>query len=169
MALWTHYNPDDFKDNSYELIPEGNYRVRIDKVEETVTHSSNKDMLKLTLSVSGYNSKLWGYIVLDDTNEETILRTNRYLNSVFSSFGITSHTMDTREWEGKTGGVKVRHKDDAQGVKRAEVAFFLYAREVDKLPAWQEGKNGTVSTSNINPDMVNVSDNGNPNPFGIPF
>lgn len=152
MAIWI-YDEQDFSEKSYELIPEGVYRVRIDKTEETVTRSTNKNMIKLTLSVSGYDSKLWSYVVLDDSNRETIKKTNQTLGTVFSSFGISDHTMNTSDWEGKVGGVRVRHKKDAQGINRAEVAYFLYAKEVEQLPPWQEGKQGT-----INPDMVNLSE-----------
>ena len=160
MALWTHYNPDDFQEKTFELIPEGVFRVRIDKTEDTVTRNEPvRDMIKLTLSVSGHNSKLWSYIILDDSNEEAIKKTNQALGTLFNSFGIKDNTMATREWEGKVGGAKVRHKKDAQGITRAEIAYFLYAKEVAQLPAWQEGKGGT-----INPEMVDAD-----NPLRIPF
>ena len=51
MADWK-YNPENYNPNGFTLIPEGNYRVRIDTAENKVSRSG-KDMIKLTLSVSG--------------------------------------------------------------------------------------------------------------------
>ena len=161
MAAWAYYDPADFKEKRYELIPEGVYRVRIDKAENTVTRSEPvRDMIKLTLSVSGHNSKLWFYIVLDNSDDNAIKKTNQALGTVFNCFGIDNYTMDIREWEGRVGGARVRHRKDAQGIDRADVAYLLYAKEVALLPAWQEGSNGTINT-----DMVSSTDN----PHHIPF
>ncbi len=150
MAAWI-FNPDNFSEKSYELIPEGVHRVRIEKAEDTVTRSTDKNMIKLTLAVSGYNSKLWSYIVLDDSNSEAVKRTDQILGTVFSSFNIADHTMNLPDWEGKVGGVRVRHKKDAQGIERAEVAYFLYGKEVEKLPDWQESK---FEEEKFNPDPI---------------
>ena len=149
MRRWTHYNPDDFKETTFELIPEGIFRGRIEKAEDTVTHNEPpRNMVKLTISVSVHNNKLWSYIILDDSDDEAIKKTNQTLGTFFNSFGIEDNTMDSREWIGKIGGVRVRHKEDAHGIKRAEVAYFLYAKEIAKLPAWQEGKGSTINPDN---------------------
>ena len=153
MAVWTYYDPDDFNENSYGLIPEGKYRVRIEQAEDRVSQSG-KDMIRLTLEVSGYSSKVWRNIVLDSSNDEAIKRTNHWLGTIFSSFGITQGNMNLDDWKGKVGGAKIRHKKGADGVTRAEISYFLYRKEVDKLPDWQGGSAGGT----INPDMQDFGD-----------
>ena len=51
MADWK-YNPDDYKPDSYTLIPPGEYRVRIEDADERVSQTG-KTMFRLTLKVSG--------------------------------------------------------------------------------------------------------------------
>ena len=149
--LWDKYNPDDFSEDNYGLIPEGRYRVRIDNAEEAVSHKGNS-MIKLTLSVSGYKAKLWSYIVLNGTTPEQIKAINRRLGAIFNSFDIVE------------GGAQVRHTKDMNDNDRAEVQYFLYRKEVNKLPAWQEvGTQGTIE-----PDMVDFGDTAS-NSSGIPF
>lgn len=151
--LWEHYNPDDFSENDYGLIPAGKYRVRIEDAEEATSHSG-KNMIKLTLAVSGYRSKMWSYVVLDATTPEQVKATNRRLGAIFNSFGIPEGNMHLDSWRGCVGGAKIRHSKDANDNDRAEVHYFLYRKEVDKLPAWQE-----VGTEGIiDPDMADFSD-----------
>ena len=69
--LWDKYNPDDYNQNKYPIIPEGTYRVRIEDAEEATSHRGN-NMIKLTLAVSGYTSKLWHYIILNGDTPEDI-------------------------------------------------------------------------------------------------
>ncbi|MBQ4432391.1 MAG: DnaJ domain-containing protein [Synergistaceae bacterium] len=161
--LWEHYNSDDFSENSYSLIPAGRYRVRIEDAEEATSHSG-KNMIKLTLTVSGYRSKLWSYVVLDATTPEQVKATNRRLGSIFNSFGIPEGNMNLDSWRGYVGGAKIRHIKDANDNDRADVHYFLYRKEVDKLPAWQEAATEGI----IDPDMMDFSDE----PIGsseIPF
>ena len=160
--LWD-YNPDDFKEINYGIIPEGKYRVRIEKAEEQTSHNSGKPMIKLTLSVSGYDSKLWKFIVLDATDEESIKKTNQRLGTIFNSFAITPGNMNLSDWEGKSGGAFIRHGKNAQNKERAEIAYFLYRNEVDALPPW-----GNKNNETINPDMMDFSSN-SANPYDIPF
>ena len=162
MVNWT-YNDEDYRENSYALIPEGKHRVRIEKAEEQIARSSGNDMIKLTLSVSGYNSKLWKYIVLDRSDREKEKRTNQWLGSVFNSFSITRGNLDLDTWAGYTGGAMVRHVKDNSGTERAEVYYFLKRTDVDTLPAWSEGAAGRGV---VDPDMVDFGDN---TPDAIPF
>ncbi len=149
--LWDNYNPEDFSENDYALIPEGRYRVRIENAEEATSHSG-KNMIKLTLAVSGYRSKLWSYIVLDATTPEQIKATNRKLGAIFNSFDIVEGNMHISDWRGCVGGAQVKHDKDANGMDRAAIAYFLYRKEVNKLPDWQEA--GTQTQGTFDPDMV---------------
>ena len=155
IVNWT-YNDEDYSENNYALIQEGKHRMRIEKAEEQVARSSGNDMIKLTLSVSGYNSKLWKYIVLNCLTRENEKRTNRWLGSVFNSFSITMGNLDLDMWTGYTGGAMVRHVKDANGTDRAEVYYFLPRKDVDALPAWSEGASGKAV---VDPDMVDFGKN----------
>ena len=115
--------------------------MRIEEAEEK-TSRSGKDMIKLTLEVSGYKLKLWKYILLDSSDAEATRYTDQWLGSIYDSFGIERGNTDVYSWEGKTGGARVRHKPDANGDMRAEIHYFLPRKKVDTLPAWQEGTNG---------------------------
>ena len=153
-----HYDADDFSEENYGLIPVGDYRAIIEKAEETSSQNSGLPMIKLTLKVNGYNSKLWGYIVLDPDNRQ---RTNQTLGTVFNSFAITPGNMDIDTWVGRMGAVHVRHKSDYKGTERAELGYFIYRKNQDKLPQWH-GDMGSVTLSqggNIDPDMVDFGDN----------
>ena len=159
--LW-NYKPEDFREDNYGIIPEGNYRVRIEKAEEQVSRSSGKPMIKLTLAVSGYGSKIWCYQVLDNSDREHEQKTNQRLGTIFNSFAIAQGNMNLSDWEGKTGGAYIRHGKDAQNNARAEVAYFLYRKEVDLLPAWHKNQ------ISFEPDMTDFGDTAG-NSFDIPF
>lgn len=138
MPVWNNFNPEDYNENAYAPIPEGKYRVRIENAEDQIS-KSGKSMIKITLAVSGYNVKLWSYIVLDDSSKENIRLTNWRLGSVWNSFNIQQNNLNLQDWIGRVGGVKVKHSKDQDGNDRAEVQYFLKRSEVDKLPAWREG------------------------------
>ena len=161
--LWEHYNPDDFSEDNYGLIPAGRHKVRIEDAEEAVSHAGN-NMIKLTLAVSGYKSKLWYYIVLDCSTPEQIKATNRKLGAIFNGFDIVEGNMHLSDWRGCIGGVQIRHTKDINDNERAEVQYILYRKEVLKLPKWQEA--GTQGS--IDPDTADFGDNPS-NPQGIPF
>ena len=145
MADWK-YNPENYNPNGFTLIPEGNYRVRIDTAENKVSRSG-KDMIKLTLSVSGNDSKIWFYLVFDSSSEQMRQMTDQRLGSIYDSFGITSGSMDVYDWEGKTGGAHIRHRPNQNGDMRAEVSYFLTRSKVDALPAWREGSKAPEATA----------------------
>ena len=100
MEVTWHYNADDFSEDNYGTIPVGDYRAIIENAEETSSQNTGLPMIKLTLKVNGYNSKLWGYIVLDPDNPK---RTNQTLGTVFNSFAITPGNMDIDTWIGRMG------------------------------------------------------------------
>lgn len=142
MAVWNDYNPDDYDENAFDLIPAGKHRVRIENAEDQVS-KTGKPMIKLTLAVSGYNNKLWSYILLDNSTPEAVKQTNRRLGSLWHSFNIQPGNMNFQDWIGRVGGAQVRHSPDLNGNDRAEIHYFIKRQDVDCLPAWQEGKNSS--------------------------
>jgi hypothetical protein len=147
---WTfdasQYDPN----KSFELIPVGDHRVRIETVEEQVSKTGN-DMLKLTLTASGYGSKLFHYVVFMPDRPEI---TNQNLGTIFDSFGIQQGNMNIYEWQGKVGAARVKH-EQYDGKPQAKIAYFLLRSKQDDLPPWQE-KGDKNFTSVREEEEVNV-------------
>lgn len=146
----TKYNPDAFK-----LIPPGKYRVRIENAEEQTT-KTGKQMIKLTLKVSGYNSTIWHWLVFDDSSEEAKDRTNDRMGRVFDSFNIPAGNFNLEVWKGKAGAAEIKHEEDDKKEIRAKVKYFIPRKNQDGLPAWKDAT--TQISSNINPEMVDFDD-----------
>lgn len=135
MIDW-NFNPQDYNENTFAPIPEGDHRCRIEEVVEK-KYSSGKTGLQLTLAISGYNSKVWFYLVLDPAN---VQRTNQTIGSIYSSFGITDTNLSHyASWVGKVGACRIKH-EEYNGEKTAKVRFFLTQDQATKknLPAWKE-------------------------------
>jgi hypothetical protein len=131
MANW-NYNPNQYEERDFSIIPEGNYRVRISDVVEKVFRSGNEGY-EITLDVAGRNNKLWFYLVLNKQNEK---QTNQNLGSFFNCFGITVPIMGNgKQWIGKVGGVKVKH-EEYNGGMQAKVQYLLSKSKQDELPPW---------------------------------
>ena len=148
------YDPNSYKENDYSIIPEGEHRVRIAEVKERTFNSGNQGF-EIVLDVSGYNSKLWYYLVLNPSNPE---QTNQRLGSFFNSFGIANTNLNAyTQWVGKVGAAKVVH-EEYNGSNSAKVRFFLNKSKQDKLEPW---KNGSATTSSVKTDangFVEVGD-----------
>lgn len=140
--LWNFEQSDYKEGGNFALIPAEKFRCRIEVAEET-TSKAGKPMIKLILSVSGYESRIWDYIVLDDSSIEARQRTNQKLGSIYNSFDIPMGNMDIKSWQGKTGAIKVKH-DTYNGEKSAKVHYYLSKKEQVNLPPWKEN-GGTVS------------------------
>lgn len=158
------YNPEDYNPDGYGLIPPGEYRVRIDEAKEAVSKTTQKDMFQLVLSVSGYNKRLWFYLVFDSSDEFARQRTNQKLGSIYDSFNIPAGNMNLEDWIGKTGGAKIKHRLGNDEQMREEISYFLPRKKVDKLPAWEEKfqKKSSASAPNtgtINPEAFNPESN----------
>lgn len=162
MTNWK-YNPEDYHENGFGLIPEGNYRVRIESALEKVSRTG-KDMIEITLAVSGYSSKIWFYLVFDSSNERMTQMTNQRLGSIYDSFGIEPGDFNFDNWEGKTGGARIRQRADNNGSMRNEVSYFMSRKKVAELPAWREfGSKAAqleVQDEVINPEMASFEDTG---------
>ena len=133
MSINWSFNPDDYKENDFPIIPVGDHRVRIRDAEEKVSKAGN-DMIVLTLDVSGCNSRLWEHIVFTRDNPQWV---NQKLGQIYSSFGITPGDMNIENWKGKVGACRVKHGMH-NGEKRAEVSYFLSKEKQAQLPAWAE-------------------------------
>ena len=150
MANW-NYNHDDYEDRSYQIIPVGNYRVRISEVKERTFKSGNEGF-EIKFDVSGQSGKLWFYIVL---NKADVKQTNQNLGTFFECFGIgSSHLGNGQQWIGKVGGARVKH-EEYNGSTRAKVHYLLNKSKQDELPPWQ-GKVATAQPTavEIDPDEL---------------
>jgi hypothetical protein len=139
-----NYNPNEYEEKTFVLIPEGDYRVRIEEAVEKRSKAGNA-MYELTLTMPGYASKLWYYLVLfsDDTK-----RTNQNLGTFFHSFDIPEQSRVIRDgieraWIGKVGAVRVKH-EQYNGENQAKVAYLLTGKQKDDLPPWS----GSAAPSN---------------------
>ena len=150
----SNYDPN--KPRGYQLIPPGKYRVRIEDVEET-TSSTGKPMVKLTLEVNGYDTKLWHNLVLDNTSDEAKKRTDDRLGQLFDSFNIQMGNLDTSSWKGKAGAAEIKNEPDYKDEKimRAKLKWFIKRSEQDSLPRWEE-----TSTAKVNPEMADFENDG---------
>ncbi len=117
----------------YGVLPVGDYRVRIEEVDEGYSRNGN-EMWTLTLSVSGSASRLWFYLVFLPDNPGM---TDSRLRMIFDSFGIAPGDMNSRSWVGKCGGARVKH-EEWNGEPSAKVQKFLPRAQVDALPPWEE-------------------------------
>ena len=106
MADW-NFDPSQYKENNFQLIPVGDHRARICDVVEKRYNSGNEGY-EITLEISGYASKLWFNLVLDRSNPA---QTNQRIGEFFNSFGITDYSMGRgHQWIGKVGAIRVDRK-----------------------------------------------------------
>lgn len=132
MANWT-FDPSQYQEKSFQLIPVGDYRARIMDVVEKKFSSGNEGY-EITLEINGYNSKLWFYLVLDPSDA---VKTNQRIGDFFNSFGITSPAMGTgKQWIGAVGAVRVKH-EDYNGNPSAKVAYCINRNRQDNLAPWK--------------------------------
>ena len=141
MAQWT-YDPSQYQEKNFEIIPVGDYRARIADVAEKTFKSGNQGY-EITLDINGYNAKAWFYLVLDPSNAAM---TNQRIGDFFNSFGITNPAMGTgKQWIGSVGAVRIKH-EDYQGNTTAKVAYCIAKARQDKLPAWKNGGASPTAT-----------------------
>ncbi len=134
MANWT-FDPSQYSEKNFEIIPEGDYRARIEDVQEKTFNSGNQGY-EITLAINGYSSRMWFYLVLDPSN---VARTNQRIGDFFNSFGITNPAMGTgKQWIGCGGAVRVKH-ELYNGENRAKVAYCIARNRQEKLAPWKHG------------------------------
>lgn len=134
MVNW-NFNALDYEETNFKPIPVGDHRVRIASAEEQVS-SSGRQMIKLVLEVSGYNSTIWHFVVFMPENQKL---TNQKLGELWNSFGIQQGNFNLNSWVGKVGAAKVKH-EEYNGETSAKIAYFINKDRQDKLPAWKEPK-----------------------------
>ena len=139
MVNW-NFNAADYEEQSFKPIPVGDHRVRIASAEEQIS-SSGRQMIKLVLNVSGYNATIWHFIVFMPENQKL---TNQKLGELWNSFGIPQGNFDLNTWVGKVGAAKVKH-EDYNGEPNAKIAYFISKDRQDKLPAWKEPGNASLT------------------------
>ena len=148
MANW-NFDPSQYQEKEFALIPVGDYRVRIADVVEKTSNSGNAGY-EMTLEVNGYNSKVWFYLVLDATNTA---QTNQRIGEFFNCFGITNTAMGTgKQWIGSVGAVRIKH-DEYNGNTSAKVAYCIARNRQDKLPAWKNQPQQQSSGISTNVDI----------------
>ena len=132
MANWT-FNASDYTARNFELIPEGDHRVRILDVTEKV-YSTGNEGFQITLEVAGHNSRIWYNLILDRMEPQ---KTNQRIGMFFDSFGITNFDLNRYEtWIGLAGAVRVKHNSYG-GKLTANVLFCLSRSQQDRLPKWE--------------------------------
>lgn len=151
MANW-NYDHTHYEERDFTIIPVGDHRVRIADVVETISKNKN-EMYEITFEVSGYNSRLWYYLVLDHTDPK---KTNQRIGEFFNSFGITdTHLGSGKQWIGKVGAVRVKH-EEYMGNTSAKVAYCINRKGQDKLPTAKFSNNaapaaGAFQQTNVDP------------------
>ncbi len=140
MSIDWNFNKNEVEEQSYDLIPVGDHRVRIKDAEETKSKSGN-DMIKLTLEVSGYHSTIWYYLVFMPDNSKL---TNTKLSQLWESFGINEGNMDVQNWVGKVGAARVKH-EIYQGEPQPRISYFKTQKQQEKIPPWKEPENSSSS------------------------
>lgn len=153
-----NYDPTQYAERSYELIPIGDHRVRISNVEEKTFKSGNQGY-ELTLDVSGHSRKLWYYLVLDPSNPAA---TNQRLGEFFESFRISDYMMGTgKQWIGQVGAVRVKH-ELYNGNHTDKVQYLLDQEKQLKLPPWQGDAYSATAAVAQPSDIITL-------PVGLPF
>jgi len=128
MASW-NYNPNEYTERTFAPVPEGDHRVIINNVVEKIFSSGNEGF-EITLDVSGFDSKLWYYLVFDPNDSA---KTNQRIGMFFDSFGIQDHDFARfGNWIGKEGAVRVKH-NMYNGNLNASVAFCLSRSQQSRL------------------------------------
>lgn len=131
------------EEQTFEVLPEGDYRVRIASAEKAQSKAGN-DMLVLQFDVSGHKQMLWHYIVFMKDRPEI---TNRMLTQFFDSFkDIKDGDFNIQNWVGKVGACRIKH-EEYQGSPSAKIKFFIKADRQSDLPPWQEPNDSFQSIS----------------------
>lgn len=152
MANWT-YDPSQYEEKNFEIIPVGDYRARINDVVEK-TFSSGSQGYEITLDINGYSSKMWFYLVL---NADNPAQTNQRIGDFFNSFGITNTALGTgKQWIGAVGAVRVKH-EPYNGENRAKVAYCINRSRQDSLPEWKN-LSGTAQQASASTPTVEIPD-----------
>lgn len=151
MPNWNYDASDYNPEGHFTPIPPGDYRVRIEEAEETMSQAGN-EMIKLTLSVSGRNNKLWYYLVFPNPSDANFAQrkvwTNQSLGEIWESFNLKVGDLNVLNWRGKVGAARVKQTMDKQsGEMRNQVSYFLTRRKQEGLAPWVEPEGSGAAAS----------------------
>ena len=153
MANWT-FDPSQYEERRFELIPVGDYRARIKDVTEKTFRSGNAGY-EITMEINGYNSQVWFYLVLDPNNPQ---QTNQRIGDFFNSFGITSTAMGSgKQWIGAAGAVRIKH-EEYNGQQTAKIAYCINRKNQEKLPAWKNASAAAPAVAPMDVPPINPED-----------
>lgn len=153
MAINWNFNESEYAEKNFQPIPVGNHRIRIAEATEKKS-SKNNDMIELKFDVSGYNAKLFYYIVFMPDNTAM---TNQKLGEFWESFKIPKGDLNTKSWIGKVGGCKVKH-EEYNGEMTAKVSYLINQKTQEKLAPWKEPENTAALTGRNKNVSVNAAD-----------
>lgn len=160
MSNW-NYDPSQYQEKDYSVIPQGDYRMRISDVVYKTFKSGNSGY-EITMDVSGFNSRLWHYLVLDASDPA---KTNQKIGEFFNSFGITNYNMESgKQWIGLVGAGRVKHVQ-YNGKTQAKIAYLIGRDRQEKLAPWKEpslSANASVAPTTVPNDTVEL-------PTDLPF
>lgn len=168
MISW-NYDANNYNENfSGPIPPVGDHRVRIEEVTDLdkdgaplKSKKSGNAMIKITLAVSGYSSKVFHYIVFMPENKQM---TDQKLGEVYESFGIKPGNLNILEWRGRVGAARIKH-EMYEGNPQPRVSYFLTKRKQEGLLPWVGSEPGEMApVSSLRENMSVVEDEVN-----IPF
>lgn len=137
MINWD-FDASQVEERSFEPLPIGDYRVRIEDVEEG---EGKYPYYKVTLMVNGDNRKLWYYLSFMDGENSKYTNTN--LANIWDSFDIPVGELNPQKWIGKAGAVRVKH-ENYNGEPQAKVSYFIRRENQSKLPPWEDTDNAVI-------------------------
>lgn len=142
------------EEQTFELPPEGDYRIRIKKAEKKVA-STGSEMIAIEFEVSGSTTLVFHNIVFMPDRPEL---TNRNLTKFFDSFtGIQEGKFDLSTWAGQVGAAHLK-KETYNDKERLVVNYFIAKNKQDNLPPWVEKSSSNKPASDGFVDITNDDD-----------
>lgn len=118
---FSNYRPEEFEGGGGSNLKEGDYRVRIDNIEEKVSQKG-QDMLVLTLAIREADFVFKFYIV---DNEYF----NRNMTTFYDCFKIPRGNTETHRWMGRMGTAHIaKGKVRDNGKSYWEIAYLIVDR-----------------------------------------
>ena len=149
MPTWD-YDANQYSKEDFVLIPEGEYRVKIEEAREKMS-KTDKEMIVLKLKVLDHANTLYYNLVFDPDKPGMV---NQNLGRIYDSFNITENDMCISNWEGRIGAAKVTHRE-YQGKPQASVYNFLTReRQVELGFMTQEFMDFNTAPQSVRDDMT---------------
>lgn len=134
----------EYKREESTRIEAGDHRVEIVEVQEAISSKGNA-MIVVTVKPNGSNITIKHYIVKNEYFD-------RNMTQFFDAFPqIKEGDFNFLSWVGCVGAARL--KNDEQGFLK--IAWFLSARQAEKLPAWQGAaptRQTVTSFEEVDPD-----------------